>query len=493
MDLVAALDSIQATIDTHGFINEYQFEATLQNALYSANDPHLAANFGLLSSFSFGTDIGLVSLSPDGVSLPQSYLIGEVCCVAYALTLLTTLKTDDIFDYQSELSPAWTPSPVTSINGTDAQDFITQFAALNSPGSVEPHADWNMVFESPVRDAFADAFSLLGGSATFYPGDDFDITFQNGTVSSNKWYAMYNGPGDTGPLETGGDFYNYFVLGLLPASYNSTVSDDTSDDPDDSGASQQSGDSSGNGDDDDSDQDNTLYYTSSGAFPEQVDVIQASVGDSVTRYVTGYLLNGTMNAALSLPTFYASNTSVDDFSGAVQEFLSKSKTAGFEKIIVDVQQNDGGDALLAYNTFRQFFPDREPFGGSNMRISPFINTTGSIINAWYSEQPISGDNYSEYANLDWVVTNRINSASGQYFSSWADFYGPYPGSTASSTATERYNISDPFFDAADLDVNDFASIPSPLIGQAGASPPYDASDILIVRIPVSRTVWRSCF
>ncbi|KAF3036558.1 hypothetical protein E8E12_004968 [Didymella heteroderae] len=34
--------------------------------------------------------------------------------------------------------------------------------------------------------------------------------------------ALWNEPYETGPLSAGGDFYNYFVLGLLPVSYNRT-------------------------------------------------------------------------------------------------------------------------------------------------------------------------------------------------------------------------------------------------------------------------------
>lgn len=77
VDLIAGLNQIQAAIDNNLYANEYQFEAALQNVIYSGNDPHISLFGGLLSSFSFGTAHGLTSLSIDGVQLPKVYLTGE--------------------------------------------------------------------------------------------------------------------------------------------------------------------------------------------------------------------------------------------------------------------------------------------------------------------------------------------------------------------------------------------------------------------------------
>ena len=68
-------------------------------------------------------------------------------------------------------------------------------------------------------------FDVFSGGATFYPGDTITFTLENGTSITDNFIAVYNSPGPTGPLETGGDFYNFFVLGFYPASYNDTSSD----------------------------------------------------------------------------------------------------------------------------------------------------------------------------------------------------------------------------------------------------------------------------
>ena len=77
VDLLAGLQAIQDDIDSNGFANEYQFEAALQNLLYSAHDPHVSFEAGLLSSFSFGSANDLTSVSLDGIALPKVYFTGR--------------------------------------------------------------------------------------------------------------------------------------------------------------------------------------------------------------------------------------------------------------------------------------------------------------------------------------------------------------------------------------------------------------------------------
>lgn len=72
-------------------------------------------------------------------------------------------------------------------------------------------------------------FNVFSGGATFYPGDTITFVLENGTAITDNFLAVYNSPGPTGPLETGGDFYNFFVLGFYPASYNdSSISNPSS-------------------------------------------------------------------------------------------------------------------------------------------------------------------------------------------------------------------------------------------------------------------------
>lgn len=77
MDLFGELAKIQQGIDGGVFPNQYVFEATLQNLIYSAHDLHLNLAAGILAAFTFASPYGIVSVSRDGKEVPKVYYIGE--------------------------------------------------------------------------------------------------------------------------------------------------------------------------------------------------------------------------------------------------------------------------------------------------------------------------------------------------------------------------------------------------------------------------------
>ena len=79
--------------------------------------------------------------------------------------------------------------------------------------------------------------------------------------------------------------------------------------------------------------------------------MQPDLGD--TGVITGYFLNHTSTAVLSIPSFYAYGDAVVSFSDTIGEFLRRSKQAGMTKVVIDVQQNGGGDTLLAVDAFKR--------------------------------------------------------------------------------------------------------------------------------------------
>ena len=80
-DLFKGLDKIQKDIDTGVFPNQYAFEATLQQLIYSAHDSHLSLNAGILSAFTFASVYGIVSVSSDGQQVPKVYVTGTMMYV----------------------------------------------------------------------------------------------------------------------------------------------------------------------------------------------------------------------------------------------------------------------------------------------------------------------------------------------------------------------------------------------------------------------------
>ena len=77
IDILAGLEQIQENVAKGLFPNQYAFEATLQNLVYSAHDAHFQLESGILTAFTFQSPYSIVSLSEDGVQVPKVYLTGN--------------------------------------------------------------------------------------------------------------------------------------------------------------------------------------------------------------------------------------------------------------------------------------------------------------------------------------------------------------------------------------------------------------------------------
>ncbi|KAI1747147.1 hypothetical protein F4782DRAFT_552494 [Xylaria castorea] len=110
---------------------------------------HVDLSAGILAAFTFSSPLDIVSASIDGKE--------EIWFKEYIINYLNTPG-----------SPP--PSPIVSINCEDVVEYLTRFAALNSKGTLEPHADWNKLMASPALDIQV-SFSLFASGATFYRGD----------------------------------------------------------------------------------------------------------------------------------------------------------------------------------------------------------------------------------------------------------------------------------------------------------------------------------
>lgn len=237
----------------------------------------------------------------------------------------------DLFD--SNYFTTYQPSAIELINGVDVVDYLTEYAANQSYGSVEPHTDWNMLMQSAAQDILG-YYDIFVGDSLFYPGDSIEFKMENGSSYPLQFQAIYFNPGDTGDLATGGDFvcilppptypsivlrfptrrgtstkeetsnlpfqYNYFVLGQFPASWYEEEDDDDSyyDNLDD-----------GSDDDDDDEEDEGIYDGvdnsitpgwGNAAYPDP-DVEQEDLGTYGGGFISGqYMRPQSTPAALLL-------------------------------------------------------------------------------------------------------------------------------------------------------------------------------------------------
>ncbi|KAF2190377.1 hypothetical protein K469DRAFT_746897 [Zopfia rhizophila CBS 207.26] len=457
VDVLQVLDQIQGNVTAGNYKNQYTFEADVQLLVNRMHDSHVTLNAGILDALSFLSPYGLVSVSADGKQPPEVYL------------------SDDLLMGQLE---GWTPSPVTKINGQVVVEYLTQFAELNSNGYLEPHADWNSLMDTPAMWISGDL--SIFQSATFYPGDELNFTFKNGSTEETYWLSFYNELEDTGPLTTAGDFYNYFVLGQLPASYDPdqqwwhTLETDDSSNDDSSDNSTvtdpfESVCSSGNP------ADVNWCLASYGAYPNDPVVVQTDLAVTGGGVVTGYFYDDISTGVLSIPSFFQYDPNTEQFGLTVEYFIANATKNNISRLVIDLQQNTGGTVYLAYNTFKQFFYRIDPYAASRIRSHELANVLGGAFSKWWKElesdlegnDGANGVNYNYTAAEEWVVLNRINAATGRDFASWSEYYGPVSDHGDTFSLAQRYNLSDEvpygYGIAADDDPRPQARVPEDII------------------------------
>jgi len=444
INILAGLEQIQKDIANGTFPNQYAFEATLQNLIYSAHDAHLQLDSGILAAFTFLSPYSIVSLSEDGVQIPKVYV------------------TDDV-ELSTHSSSNFKPSAITTINGQGVTAYLTQFAAANSIGNLEPNADWNDLMSS-FASYIQDDYSIFESYVEFYPGDSITLGFENGTtLDPRPWVAIYNSPGPTGPLATGGDFYNFFVLGFYPASFDVNAPDpcaavNTTDSSNATATSTNQ--ASANTSSVAAEASATSWPDS--AYPTSADIFQPGLYPYGGGFLTGYFLENISTAVLSIPSFGMSGDDVQKFSDTVQNFLNASHAAGMQKVLIDLQQNLGGDTLLAIDTFKHFFPSNDTLRGSRLRAHPQADVIGNTFTTYYAtNQSTNSSLYDALSASPWVSTDRLNAETGSNFTSWGEFFGPHDYNGDSFTTVQRENITSSVFDneALGIDIQG-ASIPA---------------------------------
>ncbi|KAJ6031610.1 hypothetical protein N7540_002342 [Penicillium herquei] len=435
VDVLAQFAQVERAIDVGNFSNQYEFEMTIQGILSAAHDDHLSMTGGILSTYRFMAPFSVVSLSRDGIELPKLYVADQL-----------PINGWDGID--------WQPSPIVKINGRDPVEYMTQFAALNSFGKLEPHADWNMLMRSGALDSQG-RWDVFFGGAIAYPGDLITIIFENDTAQTPPhqfpWKAYYRGPPNTGPLQTGGDFYNFFVLGQYPASFKQSYQDAT--------LATQNSSSNSNSDWD-------------LAYPTPEWIPGSSSDDNELPRV--YFLNQSSIAVLVIPQFMADSDTQPQFIRTVATFLSRSKRLGLKKLIIDVQQNTGGEPLLAIKTFKMIFPSIDPFTGSRRRVHPMADSLGSIITPYWENLTTHEESYYYLLVDEWMMADRLNAITDQKYLSWDDYYSStnvYNGDNF--TKVERYNLTNTAFTcaASSLVMNGTCQ---------SHNPAYAAEDIIIL-------------
>jgi hypothetical protein len=205
--------------------------------------------------------------------------------------------------------------------------------------------------------------------------------------------------------------------------------------------------------------------------------------------LTGYFLHDASIGVLSIPSFVTQDDSdLADFDSAIAEFITSSQAAGLKQIVIDLQANEGGEPLLAIDTFKHFFPNIDPFGGSRLRATTPANVLGQTLTLAFTNLTSTNDTYFQLVDSEWVATTRINANTNHTFASWPEFFGPSQDNGDYFTTTQRYDLNnDNFVASAFGDDSDGNFTVFGYSSQSAASkiaPPYAAENIIMVSIHI---------
>lgn len=181
-----------------------------------------------------------------------------------------------------------------------------------------------------------------------------------------------------------------------------------------------------------------------------------------TNGFTGYLLNTSATSVLSIPSFNMFGEALSTAQTAVDQFINMSKSGNVEKVVIDLQQNTGGEVLLAFDVFKRFFPNIDPYGASRMRAHHAADVMGNSLTEYYAGLSTANPDYETLAADEWIATPRINAETKVNFTSWTEFYGSYEYNGDSFTAkVSPLSIPPHFYE--DFSNCEFSMNPAPML------------------------------
>ena len=332
--------------------------------------------------------------------------------------------------------------------------------------------------------------SVFTGQSSFFPGNDLTFVLENGTQLQCQWQSLASVPYGAPTINNGVDFFNYFIVNEIPddsgnssSSSSTTVSAGST--PTDMPSSPTTSSTSTSSSSPSSQAIPVLTSWDILGYPSNPDVIQPNLGYG--GFITGYFLNETKLGVLSIPSFEMTGSAITSFSNTIGEFIKRSQEAGMTQIVIDLQQNYGGNVLLATDTFKQFFPPINPFGGSRLRSFNFSDVLGTTYTQYYSQNTLNASYADAFLDIPWAVLDYIDANNNQNFTSWPEFFGPHADNGDFFSTVQRDNLSSSLFDeVASGGFNEDGTTPAGIViygygnRSTKAQPPYAPEDIIIL-------------
>ncbi|KAJ5794068.1 hypothetical protein N7457_000667 [Penicillium paradoxum] len=385
VDLLGGLDKIQEKAAAGEYANQFDFDAAIQLLLNSAYEGHLSAGLCSHQQFNFEKETPLVSISSDGIALPEVY----------------TYK--DSLHLQSKDS---TVSPIVSINDVDVVDYLNNLARSSQ--------DWDALFNSMLfsNSQSLAVFGVTGKISTGFtlsttwPGPYHSLHFANGSTSVIKTVVTVS----KFPYKNGATLYE-----TLCAPSNDTSSDSS----------------------DGSKEDPDLLEAPSG-YPEPF------IKDDYNRILGFFPSSKGLEdtSVLVIPTFDPTAPSEQEgslpnsgevrFADVAREFIHNSTIRGKKRMIIDVSGNGGGLVSAGLNMFKMFFPDQDIYQAARFRAHETVDLMGQVVSTLPLDQ-------APDSPVNWRIQVKPDQESG--FKSWEDYYGPEDVFGVSSSHVMASNLS----------------------------------------------------
>ncbi|CAI7669875.1 unnamed protein product [Penicillium discolor] len=438
VDIWGGLDYLQQQAADNKFGNQFEFDTALSDFFISAKDGHLSLLPCSFMPFMFVGHESLVSISSDGLQLPQIYTYNDA----------EVLKSNPD-----------AVSPIVTINGKEVVSHLEGVA--ESQSFQDPDARYNNVFRSRSRYATSDqilgAFSF--GPNGMWPGSTvYNLAYANGTTSKSEVKAVVRSANFK--FADGKALYESYCLPAPDTTATTTKAAPSTATPTPSSSALASS--------------APISKSASATIkPAPTGYPKAAIRDD-NNLIAGYLLSEPGledTAVLSVPTFSVSDIEggSDIVSSLAIEFVQKAVDAGKTKMVIDLSSNPGGDINYAFDLFKLFFPNKTPYWSSRFRAHEAFKL---IEKVGYSF-PHDSKNDSFESLVQFGFYNLKTPDQNHTFQSAEELYGPHQVlGTNMSTANS-------------LDLDLVSSDVNPIHGFGGikskrTTPPFAPEDILII-------------
>ncbi|KAH0613817.1 uncharacterized protein H6S33_005703 [Morchella sextelata] len=420
VDLMKGLDEISETAESGGYANHYEFEAAIRVLIRRAHDGHLNWQSQCLEgTFYFVRDFYIVALtdSPEDV-VPKIYEYNEI---EEKLNL--------------NISHTYNISAISQIDGVPVLQYLSDWIETNDQLFSDPDARWNSLF-ARNKDGFSPGAFY---ASPLYLGDSVKLTFENGTKKTVQWQAYVSG-NFTG-ITNGEDLYKNCLKPTAtstPASVSTPTTSPTSDP--------------------------TPAPEYIQGYPKTP--LYVAQDGSISAY------NIDKTGIIAIHTFAGFESQGRVFQNSAKTIISRFREKGIAHIIFDVSGNGGGNIVLAYEMFKQFFPNVDPFIALNMRAHPAAKVFLEVVSDQINNSSLTEEERRDFRAIPFAYYY-MDDINGTPYRNWEELYGPIENYGDTFTNYSRWNIRDKEAFAMNFTVTNGDMM-------SNSTSPWTANDIIIV-------------